>query len=95
VHAASGSYRANPFGLHEVLGNVWEWCRDGYDGDFYGRSPRLDPVAPTSGNPVRANRGGSFTHDGMLARSSVRANDTPAVRRTSLGLRPGAAITPP
>jgi formylglycine-generating enzyme required for sulfatase activity len=89
VHAEVGSYRANPFGLHDVHGNVWEWCRDGYDGDFYGRSPRLDPVAESAGNPVRASRGGSFMHGGAEARSSVRVNDTPAVRRTSLG--PGGA----
>jgi len=31
VHAAVGSYRANPFGLHDVIANVWEWCEDKYE----------------------------------------------------------------
>src|SRR5262249_55033147 len=72
VHAAVGSYRANAFGLHEVAGNVWEWCLDGLQEDFYRRSPKTDPVAPWQGSMLRANRGGGFAGDASFARSASR-----------------------
>ena len=95
VTAAVGSYRANGFGLHDVHGNVWEWCLDGYDTDFYAKSPGLDPVAASAGNPNRALRGGSFMHGSIYARSSMRTPESTASRRTTVGLRPARAVTSP
>ncbi|MDB5342945.1 MAG: hypothetical protein JWP89_1322 [Schlesneria sp.] len=44
-----GAFPANPFGLHDMRGNVWEWCRDRFDRDYYARSPVADPQGPATG----------------------------------------------
>jgi formylglycine-generating enzyme required for sulfatase activity len=94
-HAEIGSYRANPFGLHEVIGNVGEWCLDGYDAGFYARSPRLDPVNLSTGAPYRVLRGGGFNDDASRARSAIRNENAPEVPVFVLGLRPARALEPP
>ena len=52
-----GQLKANPFGLYDVQGNVWEWTADWYDEDFYKVSPSTDPVGPNRGSD-RVARGG-------------------------------------
>jgi formylglycine-generating enzyme required for sulfatase activity len=44
-----GQKLANPWGLHDVYGNVWEWIHDWYDWDYYAKSPGIDPKGPAEG----------------------------------------------
>jgi len=93
VHAPVGSFAPNEFGLYDVHGNVWEWCLDGYDSDFYRNSPPRDPVSPFVGSATRVYRGGGFLNPAVLARSAFRLVNAPSYAVYSLGVRPARAIT--
>ncbi|QDT96522.1 SUMF1/EgtB/PvdO family nonheme iron enzyme [Gimesia aquarii] len=54
-----GMYPANEFGLYDMRGNVWEWCSDWFDRDYYRRSPRVDPQGPSDGF-IKVIRGGDW-----------------------------------
>ena len=60
MHWAVGDHMANPFGLQDVHGNVWEWCLDRYCNDAYENSQSKDPVWDDSLSIGYVARGGSF-----------------------------------
>lgn len=79
-----GQREPNPWGLYDVLGNVWEWVWDRY-GD-YETSPRRDPRGP-DGGVDRVIRGGSWYDDPLNARVAHRHWVEPSSRGRSLGFR--------
>jgi formylglycine-generating enzyme required for sulfatase activity len=61
--------QSNELGLYDMTGNVWEWCYDWFDSNYYANSPQNNPQGPSScGNPVM--RGGSFSGDPRYCRVS-------------------------
>jgi formylglycine-generating enzyme required for sulfatase activity len=81
-----GSYKANAFGLHDMHGNVAEWCHDWYAPDYYSKSLRQDPPGPAEG-PGRVVRGGDWNGYGQICRSASRSQRYPAFRDRFLGFR--------
>ncbi|MBM3991193.1 MAG: hypothetical protein FJ298_09330 [Planctomycetes bacterium] len=92
VHCAVGKYEANGFGLHEVAGNVWEWCLDSYDSGFYRRQSGKDPLSPWSAASLAVQRGGGFGESASSARAAHREPNAPEYRTSDLGLRPARAL---
>jgi formylglycine-generating enzyme required for sulfatase activity len=86
--ATVGSYPPNAWGLHDMHGNVWEWCADWYDKDFYKRSPRRDPTGPPRGSQ-HVLRGGGWDGFGSWCRSAYRLSRLPGEKFLSFGFRAG------
>jgi formylglycine-generating enzyme required for sulfatase activity len=74
-----GEKKPNGFGLHDMHGNVLEWCWDGYDAAYYAQSPTEDPRG-ADGAASRVIRGGSWSNDPRYARSAYRSGDGPEIR---------------
>ncbi|BDM69778.1 hypothetical protein HEK616_32650 [Streptomyces nigrescens] len=72
IHAVGGK-RPNPWGVHDMLGNVWEWCWDIYDAEVYGC--------------YRVLRGGGWFDEHWSCRASVRRRSHPTFRVDDVGFR--------
>ena len=89
--APVGKFAPNPFGLYDILGNVWEWCQDAYDpADYAHRVPAkgetlIDPTNAES--KQRVVRGGSWLNDPRSARSSFRGRSDPDTYGDITGFR--------
>jgi len=79
-----GSYPANDWGLHDMHGNVCEWCLDWYDN--YPLGSATDPVGASSGTD-KVFRGGGWFNDAGSSRSAFRRSREPSVRNNSYGIR--------
>jgi formylglycine-generating enzyme required for sulfatase activity len=70
-----GTKKPNAWGLYDMHGNLWEYCSDWYDKDYYARSPKVDPENTTE-TKLRSVRGGSWHNGSREARSTMRSSWT-------------------
>lgn len=93
-----GTYPPNGYGLYDMTGNVWQWCLDGYDADFYANAPERNPIAGaetpkmlitdfTSVETPRVLRGGAWTGDPRIPRVADRDTVEPTRSLSLAGFR--------
>ena len=81
------SYPANPWGLYEMAGNAWEWCRDYYDADYYGTTDGSTDPVNTTATDKRVRRGGSWNYHSATCTTYYRAGDLPDRGNNHFGFR--------
>ena len=86
VAAPVGRYLPNAFGLYDMMGNAWEWTNDWYDAEYYFKSPKINPLGPSSGS-LRVPRGGGWGNASECVRVSDRNGFAPDFHIIFLGFR--------
>jgi formylglycine-generating enzyme required for sulfatase activity len=83
-----GSYEAgkSPYGLYDVVGNVWEWVNDWYDARYYEKSPSKNPTGPQEGTK-KVIRGAGWQNETPTVRIFTRVDSDPTMRNESTGFR--------
>ena len=81
-----GQKRPNGLGLYDMSGNVWEWCADWYDQNYYQGSSRSTPERPGS-SLYKVLRGGSWYSYAWMAGAATRDRGDPAARLITIGFR--------
>jgi formylglycine-generating enzyme required for sulfatase activity len=84
--APVGSFSANGYGLYDMTSNVWEWCNDWYDSNYYSASPYDNPQGPAS-DTSRVLRGGSWSSAAGNCRVAHRLSNVPDFRYFNRGFR--------
>jgi formylglycine-generating enzyme required for sulfatase activity len=85
-HTKVGSYLPNAWGLYDMHGNVWEWCRDWWGANIASTEAETDPVGPLSGSD-RVERGGDWYNDARFSRSASRYECSPSDSDRQWGFR--------
>jgi len=81
-----GLKKANELGIYDMSGNVWEWCNDWYNADYYANSPVKNPQGPVGGKN-RILRGGGWDADAGACRVSARGALNPDYTNATMGFR--------
>jgi len=81
-----GGSQPNSFGIHDMLGSVWEWTNDCYDKNYYKDSPKYNPEGPPDGS-YRTLRGGSWDDTQQSIQPTLRAKYEPWIKRSWVGFR--------
>jgi formylglycine-generating enzyme required for sulfatase activity len=83
--AAVGARKPNAWGLHDMHGNVWEWCSDWYASSYVNAAAQ-DPTGSLSGQG-RVLRGGCWVNTSEGCRCAIRNKSAPDVRYNGIGFR--------